>query len=85
MSIVIIMIWVALAVFTAVTLALFTLGAGEIFRMAENKYKGYGVAAVLLCWFILLPIMVVLSIFVGLYRFITVNWSLLQNRRPEFY
>ena len=85
MNLVIIIFWVALAVLTAVTLALFTIGAAEIFRFAENKYKGYGVAAVLLCWFILLPIMVLLSILVGLYKYITVKFPHLQNRKPESY
>ena len=85
MNLVMIIIWVALAFLIAATLALFTIGASEIFLMADNRYRGYGVAAVLLCWFILLPIMVLVCIFVGLYKFVTANLSLLQNRRPGFF
>ena len=70
------------AVLAASALALIKVGAEEIFRYAEQKKNGIGVLLVLLSWIILLPIMILLSLFVGLYKFIVVRFPKYQNHKP---
>lgn len=62
------------ALLAAAALALIKIGAAEVFRYAEARWKGFGAIAIIFCWVIVLPVMVLLSFFVGLYRFITVNY-----------
>ena len=72
---------IATAFLAAAMLALFKIGAGEIFRYAEQRWMGKGVIFVLFCWVIVLPIMVLLSLILGLYLFaINKRYQLLRDK-----
>ena len=68
-----------------IALALIKIGSEEIFRYAEQKKNGIGVLCILLSWIILLPIMVLLSLFVGLYKYLVVTFPWIQNHKPGSY
>ncbi len=67
----------------AITLALIKIGAEEIFRYAEQKKNGIGALLVLLSWIILLPIMLLLSLFAGLYKYVTFKSPKYQNHKSR--
>ena len=82
MKLLIIVLFVLItAPLAAAALALIKIGAQEIFFYAEHKMKGIGVFIILLSWIILLPIMILLSLIVGLYKYIAVNFPKYQNHK----
>jgi len=86
MSLFIIFIFVvATALLAAISLALIKIGSEEILRYAEQKKNGIGVLLIILSWIILLPIMVLLSLFVGLYKYIVISFPKFRNHKPESY
>jgi len=68
-----VLIAIALAFLVAGLTALLKLGSGEILRLVEVRWKASGVITLIICWFILLPIMMLASILFGLYRLLTVK------------
>jgi len=86
MNLFIIFIFVVVtALLAATALALIKIGSEEILRYAEQKKNGTGVFLIVLSWIILLPIMVLLSLFVGLYKYIIVTFPNLQNHKQGPY
>jgi|GEM_PF-3142065 hypothetical protein len=69
----VVLIAIALAFLVAGLTALLKLGSGEILRIVEARWKARGVITLIICWFVLLPIMMLVSILFGLYRFLTVK------------
>jgi hypothetical protein len=76
---------VTTASLAAIALALIKIDSEEIFRYAEQKKNGMGVFIFLTCWIILLPIMILLSLFVGLYKYIIVKFPKHQSHKPGSY
>ncbi len=68
------------ALLAAAALALIKAGAQIIFNYAENRWSGSGAIGIIIAWIVALPIMVLLSLFCGLYRFIRVNNFHFLNR-----
>ena len=86
MSLFIIFVFVAVtAPLAAIVLVLIKIGIQEIFNYAEYKMNRIGILFILLSWFIFLPIMVLLSLFVGLYKFIVVSFPKHQNHKQGSY
>lgn len=86
MSLFIIFIFVVVtALLAAISLALIKIGSEEILRYAEQKKNGIGVLLIILSWIILLPIMVLLSLFIGLYKYIVISFPKFRNHKPESY
>ena len=56
-------------------LALIKIGSSAILRFVEKRWKSAGVIILILCWISLLPIMVLASIAVGFYLYLTVKPS----------
>jgi len=76
---------VTTASLAAISLALIKIGSEEIFHYAEQKKNGVGILLILLSWIILLPIMVLFSLFVGLYKYIVVSFPKYQNHKQGPY
>ncbi len=60
------------AVLAAAILNLIRIGANVIFNYLEKRWNGLGATLIIIFWIIAFPIMVLLSLFFGLHRFITV-------------
>ncbi len=86
MNLFIICVFVAItAPLAAIALALIKIGIQEIFTYAEYKMNRIGILFILLSWFIFLPIMVLLNLFIGLYKYTVVNFPKHQNHKQGSY
>lgn len=64
---------VTAAIIVAGLTVLLQIGSSKILRFAEEHWGATGVAIVILSWFLLLPIMILSSIIIGLYLYLTVK------------
>ncbi len=66
---------VVTAFLAAGILALIKIGSSAVLRFFEKRWQSRGVIILILCWLFLLPIMVLVSIVVGFYLYLTVKPS----------
>ena len=74
-ALVTILLAVVAAFLVAGILALIKIGSSALLRFVDKRWKSIGVIILILCWVLLLPIMVLLSIVVGCYLYLTVKPS----------
>ncbi len=66
---------VVTAFLVAGILALIKIGSSALLRFVDKRWKSTGVIILILCWVLLLPVMVLVSIVVGFYLYLTVKPS----------
>ena len=74
-AVVTILFAVVTAFLVAGILALIKIGSIALLRFVDKRWKSTGVIILILCWVLLLPVMVLVSIVVGFYLYLTVKPS----------